>query len=127
PADPQPRVPPGAGGRARPRGAGRHRGGAGAMSPKKKRAKGGGLGFFTDQWTADDEVEDDVEVGHDAELARERHRLLLDTLRPYRGHILAGALAIIVSTGAVLAMPWLVERGIDRGIVPRHTHTLLVV
>jgi ATP-binding cassette, subfamily B, bacterial len=91
---------------------------------RKKRQKGGGLGFFNDQWSAGGD--DDVEVGVDPDLARLRRRLLVDTLRPYRVPVLGGAMAVVLSTAAVLAMPTIVQLGIDKGITPRNGHAVLV-
>ena len=83
----------------------------------RKRTKSGGLGFFADQWT-DLGADDDVELEVDDELVAARKALLRDTLRPHRARLLLAAVAVVTSTAAVLAMPWFVQRGIDRGVVP---------
>lgn len=61
---------------------------------------------------------DDVEGGL-AGLLRSRSRQLLgDLVRPHRGAVLQASLLIALSTACQLAVPWLIQRGIDDGIPP---------
>jgi ATP-binding cassette subfamily B protein len=70
---------------------------------------------------------DDAWAGSDPRLRRAaRRQLLMDTLRPYRRQVTAAAVAVVVSTGAQLAMAFLVQRGIDRGLVHRNRGELMV-
>src|SRR5260221_10488690 len=68
---------------------------------------------------------DEVEPGSDPALRALRKQLLYDTLRPYRGRLAAGAAAVVASTAAVLSIPVLVKLGIDHGVTPRHSGTLM--
>ncbi|MGI8755848.1 MAG: ABC transporter ATP-binding protein, partial [Acidimicrobiales bacterium] len=45
-------------------------------------------------------------------------------LRPYRREVRGAVVLVIVSTAAVLAGPFLLKLGIDRGIEPKHPRTL---
>ncbi len=77
---------------------------------------------------ADDRSHDAVggEVGGNDEGARRAHarRLLVRTLAPYHRHLLAAAALTVLATSAALAVPFLVKRGIDRGIIPGDTSVL---
>jgi ABC-type multidrug transport system fused ATPase/permease subunit len=64
---------------------------------------------------------DDVEeaTGGLAGLLRSRSRsLLADLVRPHHRALAVSSLLIALSIGCRLAMPWLVQRGIDEGIPP---------
>ena len=45
-------------------------------------------------------------------------------VRPHRGLVALGSLAVLTQTAAGLAMPWLVGVAIDRGVVPRRLQVL---
>ncbi|WP_235947192.1 hypothetical protein [Candidatus Frankia alpina] len=49
-------------------------------------------------------------------------RLLWTRLRGLRGELTLGALATVVQQGAMLALPWCVQRAIDHGITARSVH-----
>ncbi len=74
---------------------------------------------LVDEWRGVN-VEDVEEVtGGLAGLLRSRSRALLaDLVRPHHRALGVSSLLIAVSVGARLAMPWLVQRGIDEGIPP---------
>lgn len=74
---------------------------------------------LVDEWRGVN-VEDVEEVtGGLAGLLRTRSRALLgDLVRPHHRALLVSTLLIAISVGARLAMPWLVQRGIDEGIPP---------
>ncbi len=74
---------------------------------------------LVDEWRGVN-VEDVEEVtGGLAGLLRTRSRALLaDLVRPHHRTLLLSSLLIAISTAARLAMPWLVQRGIDDGIPP---------
>lgn len=74
---------------------------------------------LVDQWRGVN-VEDVEDVtGGLAGLLRSRSRALLaDLVRPHHRALLLSSLLIAISVGAYLAMPWLVQRGIDDGIPP---------
>lgn len=91
---------------------------------QRRRAAGGGLGFFADQWSATDVV-DDIEDIPDAELLAARKRLLRETLRPYRLPLVLAAVCVVGSTALLLALPVIVKLGIDHGVTPRDTGYLL--
>ena len=97
------------------------------MSPKKSKHRGGGLGFFMDHWDTPIDDEDEVEAVPDAELDKARRSLIRGMLRPYRLKIAGAAAAVTVSTAGVLAIPYLVKRGIDNGVIPRDRGALTVV
>jgi ABC-type multidrug transport system fused ATPase/permease subunit len=64
------------------------------------------------------EDEDEVEGGL-AGLLRSRSRALLgDLVRPHRRAVLIASVLIAISTAAQLAVPWLIQIGIDDGIPP---------
>lgn len=74
---------------------------------------------LVDEWRGVN-VEDVEEVsGGLAGLLRSRSRALLgDLVRPHTRSLAISSALIAVSVGARLAMPWLVQRGIDDGIPP---------
>ncbi len=74
---------------------------------------------LVDEWRGVN-VEDEEEVeGGLAGLLRSRSRALLgDLVRPHRGAVVQASLLIAVSTACQLAVPWLIQRGIDDGIPP---------
>jgi ATP-binding cassette, subfamily B, bacterial len=74
---------------------------------------------LVDEWRGVN-VEDVEEVtGGLAGLLRSRSRALLaDLIRPHHRALFASSVLIAVSVGTYLAMPWLVQRGIDDGIPP---------
>jgi ABC-type multidrug transport system fused ATPase/permease subunit len=64
---------------------------------------------------------EDVEetTGGLAGLLRSRSRALLaDLVRPHHGGLIAASVLIALSTGCQLAVPWLIQQGIDKGIPP---------
>ncbi|MCU1464013.1 MAG: transporter [Acidimicrobiales bacterium] len=91
------------------------------MSPNPRKKPGRGLGAV-DEPAVD---VDEVEPGSDPALRALRKQLLSDTLRPYRGRLAVGAVAVVGSTLAVLSVPVLVKLGIDHGVTPRHSGTLM--
>jgi ABC-type multidrug transport system fused ATPase/permease subunit len=74
---------------------------------------------LVDEWRGIN-LEDDEEVaGGLASLLRSRSReLLADLVRPHRRDIALASVLIALSTACQLAVPWLVEQGIDKGIPP---------
>jgi ABC-type multidrug transport system fused ATPase/permease subunit len=74
---------------------------------------------LVDEWRGVN-VEDVEEVtGGLAGLLRSRSRALLsDLIRPHHRALIASSVLIAISVGTHLAMPWLVQRGIDDGIPP---------
>jgi ATP-binding cassette subfamily B protein len=74
---------------------------------------------LVDEWRGVN-VEDVDEVkGGLAGLLRSRSRALLaDLIRPHHRALFASSVLIAISVGTYLAMPWLVQRGIDDGIPP---------
>lgn len=87
------------------------------MSRPRRRARGGALGFFSDQWAAPAD-DDAAEAVGDPALRAARRRLLRETLRPHTARLVLAAGCVVVSTAGMLAMPWLVKRAIDDGIAP---------
>jgi len=74
---------------------------------------------LVDRWRGVNVEDVDDTTGGLAGLLRSRSRSLLsDLVRPHHRALLASSLLIAVSVGARLAMPWLVQRGIDDGIPP---------
>ena len=72
-----------------------------------------------DQWRGINVEDVDDGAGGLAGLLRSRSRALLaDLMRPHRRPLLVSSLLIAISVGARLAVPWLVQRGIDDGIPP---------
>ena len=74
---------------------------------------------LVDEWRGVN-VEDVEEVtGGLAGLLRSRSRALLsDLIRPHHRPLVASSILIGIAVAARLAMPWLVQRGIDEGIPP---------
>lgn len=74
---------------------------------------------LVDEWRGVN-VEDVEEVtGGLAGLLRSRSRALLgDLMRPHHRSLVLSSLLIAIAVSARLAMPWLVQRGIDEGIPP---------
>ena len=74
---------------------------------------------LVDEWRGVN-VEDVEEVtGGLAGLLRSRSRALLgDLVRPHRRAMVVSSVMIAVSTACQLAVPWLIQRGIDDGIPP---------
>ena len=61
-----------------------------------------------------------VERGsRDRRAGRRARAWLWPLVRPHRGLVLLASAAVLVQTGAVLAMPYLVKVAIDQGIVPK--------
>ncbi|HMJ96774.1 MAG TPA: ABC transporter ATP-binding protein [Thermoleophilaceae bacterium] len=56
-----------------------------------------------------------------------RLRHLISLLRPYRGRVLLMFVALIISTAAALAPPYLAGRAIDEGIHQKDLHALTVI
>lgn len=74
---------------------------------------------LVDQWRGVNVEDVDQVTGGLAGLLRSRSRALLaDLVRPHHRALLLSSLLIAISVGAHLAMPWLVQRGIDDGIPP---------
>ena len=55
----------------------------------------------------------------DRRAGRRARAWLWPLVRPYRGLVVLASAAVLVQTGAVLAMPYLVKVAIDQGIVPK--------
>jgi ATP-binding cassette subfamily B protein len=74
---------------------------------------------LVDAWRGVKAEEEEEVTGGLAGLLRTRSRVLLgDLLRPHRTAVLVASLLIAVSTAAQLAVPWLIQLGIDDGIPP---------
>lgn len=74
---------------------------------------------LVDEWRGINIEDADEGAGGLAGLLRSRSRSLLgDLMRPHHRALLLSSLLIGISVGARLAMPWLVQRGIDEGIPP---------
>ena len=74
---------------------------------------------LVDSWRGVKAEEEEEVTGGVAGLLRTRSRALLgDLLRPHRRAVLVASLLIAVSTAAQLAVPWLIQLGIDDGIPP---------
>jgi ABC-type multidrug transport system fused ATPase/permease subunit len=74
---------------------------------------------IVDAWRGVKAEEEEEVTGGLAGLLRTRSRALLgDLLRPHRRAVLIASLLIAVSTAAQLAVPWLIQLGIDHGIPP---------
>lgn len=102
------------------------------MSGPRTRARRG-LGAVVDDapdrvtdGSAGDALGDEVEPGSDPALRAARRRLLGETLRPYRGRLAVAASCVILSTAGLLAIPTMVGRGIDRGVIRRKPGELLI-
>src|SRR3954454_7119346 len=64
------------------------------------------------------EEEEEVQGGLASLLRSRSRRLLADLARPHRGALLISAALIGLSTACQLAVPWLIQQGIDHGIPP---------
>ncbi|MDQ1465795.1 MAG: ATP-binding cassette, subfamily bacterial, partial [Actinomycetota bacterium] len=74
---------------------------------------------LVDEWRGVKAEEEEQVTGGLAGLLRARSRRLLgDLVRPHRRAVLVASALIAVSTAAQLAVPWLIQRGIDNGIPP---------
>ncbi len=74
---------------------------------------------LVDAWRGINLEDADDGAGGLAGLLRSRSRsLLADLMHPHRRPLLVSSLLIAISVGARLAVPWLVQRGIDDGIPP---------
>ncbi|HEV3227389.1 MAG TPA: ABC transporter ATP-binding protein [Acidimicrobiales bacterium] len=74
---------------------------------------------LVDAWRGVKAEEEEQVAGGLASLLRTRSRALLgDLARPHRGAIVAASLLIALSTSCQLAVPWLIQLGIDNGIPP---------
>ena len=72
-----------------------------------------------DAWRGVKAEEEEQVAGGLASLLRARSRVLLSSLaRPHRGALVAASALIALSTACQLAVPWLVQQGIDNGIPP---------
>ncbi len=76
----------------------------------------------TGKQTDDEVVADDDDEGTRRTEAR---RLLVQTLSPYRRPLLAASALTVLATAAALAVPYLVKRGIDQGVIPGDASVLL--
>lgn len=56
--------------------------------------------------------------------SRQARAWLWPLVRPHRGLLTLGSLAVLTQSAAALAMPYLVKVAIDRGVVPRHLEVL---
>jgi ATP-binding cassette subfamily B protein len=74
---------------------------------------------LVDAWRGVKAEEEEEVTGGLAGLLRARSRALLgDLLRPHRRAVLVASVLIAVSTASQLAVPWLIQQGIDNGIPP---------
>jgi ATP-binding cassette subfamily B protein len=74
---------------------------------------------LVDEWRGVNLEDEDEVTGGLAGLLRSRSRALLGELvRPHRAAVLQASLLIALSTACQLAVPWLIQRGIDDGIPP---------
>jgi ATP-binding cassette, subfamily B, bacterial len=74
---------------------------------------------LVDSWRGVKAEEEEEVTGGLAGLLRTRSRKLLgDLVRPHRRAVLVASALIAVSTAAQLAVPWLIQLGIDNGIPP---------
>ncbi|MEY2454015.1 MAG: ATP-binding cassette, subfamily bacterial [Acidimicrobiaceae bacterium] len=72
-----------------------------------------------DAWRGVKAEEEEEVAGGLASLLRTRSRkLLADLARPHRGALVAASALIALSTACQLAVPWLIQQGIDNGIPP---------
>ncbi len=78
-----------------------------------------------------DNADDDLPIDESAPRRREARALLGSLLRPYRWAVAVLAVVVVVENAARLSVPWLVKRGIDRGIPPivdgGPAHTLMTI
>jgi ABC-type multidrug transport system fused ATPase/permease subunit len=74
---------------------------------------------LVDEWRGVNVDDEEEVVGGLASLLRSRSRGLLgDLVRPHRRDVAWASVLIALSTACQLAVPWLVEQGIDEGIPP---------
>jgi ABC-type multidrug transport system fused ATPase/permease subunit len=74
---------------------------------------------LVDAWRGVKAEEEEQVAGGLASLLRARSRKLLgDLARPHRGALIAASALIALSTACQLAVPWLIQQGIDNGIPP---------
>jgi ABC-type multidrug transport system fused ATPase/permease subunit len=74
---------------------------------------------LVDAWRGVKAEEEEQVAGGLASLLRSRSRALLGALaRPHKGALIVASLLIMVSTACQLAVPWLIQQGIDNGIPP---------
>jgi len=74
---------------------------------------------LVDAWRGVKAEEEEEVTGGLAGLLRARSRALLgDLLRPHRRAVVVASVLIAVSTAAQLAVPWMIQLGIDDGIPP---------
>jgi ABC-type multidrug transport system fused ATPase/permease subunit len=74
---------------------------------------------LVDAWRGVKAEEEEEVAGGLASLLRARsRRLLADLARPHRGALVAASALIALSTACQLAVPWLIQQGIDNGIPP---------
>jgi ABC-type multidrug transport system fused ATPase/permease subunit len=74
---------------------------------------------LVDEWRGINVEDEEEVVGGLASLLRSRSRGLLgDLVRPHRRDVAWASALIALSTACQLAVPWLVEQGIDKGIPP---------
>jgi ATP-binding cassette, subfamily B, bacterial len=74
---------------------------------------------LVDAWRGVKAEEEEQVAGGLQSLLRSRSRALLaDVARPHKGAIAGASLLIALSTACQLAVPWLIQQGIDNGIPP---------
>jgi ABC-type multidrug transport system fused ATPase/permease subunit len=74
---------------------------------------------LVDAWRGVKAEEEEQVAGGLASLLRARSRkLLADLARPHRGALILASILIALSTACQLAVPWLIQQGIDNGIPP---------
>jgi ABC-type multidrug transport system fused ATPase/permease subunit len=74
---------------------------------------------LVDEWRGVNVEDVDEVTGGLAGLLRSRSRALLaDLVRPHRRALVESSVLIAISIGCQLAVPWLIQRGIDDGIPP---------
>lgn len=74
---------------------------------------------LVDAWRGVKAEEEEQVAGGLASLLRSRSRVLLGALaRPHKGALVVASLLIMLSTACQLAVPWLIQQGIDNGIPP---------
>jgi ATP-binding cassette, subfamily B, bacterial len=83
-----------------------------------------GLGTVDDETPAAP-IDDDVETAGTPELRRARNRLLRETLGPFGVLIATAGLFVVLSAAATVAMPFIVQFGIDHGLQHRNRGALV--
>jgi len=74
---------------------------------------------LVDAWRGVKAEEEEQVAGGLASLLRSRSRALLGALaRPHKGALIVASILITISTACQLAVPWLIQQGIDNGIPP---------